>query len=76
MRKEKPNLRVFIVVTLATPHIILGIIAFLRFMKGCTNGGIKEALKQIKSTMNCKLMEVSQNDQYKKFSVFLQSKRW
>ena len=27
-------------------------------------------MKKIKSTMNCKLIEESQNDQYKKYLVF------
>ena len=31
---------------------------------------VSEALKKIKSTINCKLMEESQNDQYKIYSVF------
>ena len=38
-------------------------------MKRCTRGG-SEALQKIKYIMNCILMEVSQNDQYKKYSVF------
>ena len=31
---------------------------------------MSEVLKKIKSTINCKLIEESQNDQYKKYSVF------
>ena len=31
---------------------------------------VSETLKKIKSTINCKLIEESQNDQYKKHSVF------
>ena len=31
---------------------------------------VSQALKKIKSTINCKLIEESQNDQYKKYSVF------
>ena len=30
---------------------------------------LSEALKKIKSIINCKLMEESQNDKYKKYSV-------
>ena len=38
-------------------------------MKGCTRGGIKR-FEKIKSTLNCKLIAESQNDQYKEYSVF------
>ena len=38
-------------------------------MKGCTRGGIR-SFEKIKSTINCKLIEESQHDQCKKFSVF------
>ena len=31
---------------------------------------VSEALKKIKSTINCQLIEESQKDQYKKYSVF------
>ena len=32
-------------------------------------------MKKIKSNINCKLIEESQNDQYKKYSVFEDSKQ-
>ena len=38
-------------------------------MKGCAEE-VSEALKKIKSNINSKLVEESQNDQYKKYSVF------
>ena len=37
-------------------------------MKGCTRG-VSEALNKIKSTINCKLIAESQNDQCKKYLV-------
>ena len=33
-------------------------------------GEVSKALKRIKSTINCKLIEESQNDRDKKYSVF------
>ena len=38
-------------------------------MKGCTRGDIGSSTK-IKSTINYKLIEERQNDQYKRYSVF------
>ena len=38
-------------------------------MKGCKRGGIR-SFEKIESTINSKLIEESQNDQYKKYSVF------
>ena len=38
-------------------------------MKGCTRGVIR-GFKKTKSTINCKLIEESQNDLYEKYSVF------
>ena len=38
-------------------------------MKGYTRESIRR-FKNIKSAMNCQLTEESQNDQYKKYSVF------
>ena len=38
-------------------------------MKGCTRKGI-HSFEKIKSTINCNLIEESQNDKYKKSSVF------
>ena len=40
----------------------------LRFMKACIK--VSKALKRIKSTINCQLIEEIQNDQYKKYSFF------
>ena len=37
-------------------------------MKACIK--VSEALKRIKSTINCQLIEEIQNDQYKKYSFF------
>ena len=37
-------------------------------MKGCVRGGIR-SFGKIKNTINCKLIEESQNDQCKKYSV-------
>ena len=31
---------------------------------------VSEAFKKIKSIVNCQLIEESQNDQYKKYSIF------
>ena len=41
----------------------------LRVMKGSTRGGIR-SFENIKITINCQLIEESQNDQYKNYSVF------
>ena len=49
--------------------VIFGITAFLRFMKDVREE-VSEAFKKIKSITNCKLIEESQNDQYKKYSIF------
>ena len=49
--------------------IILGITAFLRFTKDLREE-VSVALKKIKSNTNSKLVEESQNDQCKKYSVF------